>query len=126
MNREYELSADLPFGDFAIFNYMLTEEEFNELSELFTDESIWDEDRYEELLSAAATAAANYIVSSYCEGKVATDTITSWSCTLERLMEYLNQDSVYIAEVVASDNQRKREIIAELLYEHQAFCIDLA
>lgn len=120
MKETFEIAVQLPFDDYAVLQYEMTEEEYDAFLEYCDDESIWDEDQYEGLLSAAA---AEYIVGFYCETEDAHKVIDENSCTLEKLMEYLDEDEDYIAEVMAGDGRYKREIVIELLYENQAFTL---
>lgn len=128
MKETYSFSINLPFGDMAEFDYEMTEEEYDEFLEFCNNYSIWEEEQFEMLLSAAATAAADYIVGFYCEDPDAADVIDDYSCTVEKLMEYLYEyddeaKAKAIAEVFAGDGQDKRDRIVELLEEQQAFTL---
>ena len=124
MKETYELSVQLPFGDFAMVEWEMTEEEYEEFLEYCCDENIWDEDQFQDLLSAAAVAAANYIVGFYCETDDAEEYIDEHSCTPEKLMEHLDISEEYLDDFMNGDGNYKREMIMEMLWEHQAFYME--
>ena len=124
MKETYELAVQLPFDDYAGIDWEMTEEEYEEFLEYCNDYSIWDEEKYQDLLSAAATAAADYIVRNYCEADDADKYESEGYCTPARLMDYLDKTDDYWEDFINSDGQRKRELLTELLWENRAFYIN--
>ena len=124
MKDNYEISVQLPFGDYAMVEWEMTEEEYDAFLEFCGDEGIWDEDQYQDLLSAASVAAANYIVGFYCETEEAAKFVDSASCTPQKLLEYLGEDEESIADFMEGDGQYMREEISALLFDNQAFYLD--
>ena len=92
MKETYELAVQLPFDDYAGIDWEMTEEEYEEFLEHCNDYSIWDEEKYQDLLSAAATAAADYIVRNYCEADDADKYESEGYCTPARLMDHLDKN----------------------------------
>ncbi len=124
MKETYELAVQLPFDDYAGIDWEMTEEEYEEFLEYCNNYSIWDEEKYHDLLSAAATAAADYIVRNYCEADDADKYERDGYCTPARLMDYLDKTDDYWEDFINSDGQRKRELLTELLWENRAFYIN--
>lgn len=124
MKEIYELSVQLPFDDYAILEWEMTEEEYDAFLEFCGDNDIWDEPQYEEMLSAAASAAANYLVGYHCESDPNDRFHHAPSFTLDTLMKHLGEDEESIADFWDGDGQYRREILAELLFENQAFYMD--
>ena len=124
MKETYELAVQLPFDDYAGIDWEMTEEEYEEFLEYCNDYSIWDEEKYQDLLSAAATAAADYIVRNYCEADDADKYESEGYCTPARLMDHLDKTDDYWEDFKNSDGQRKRELLTELLWENRAFYIN--
>lgn len=123
MKEIYELSVQLPFDDYAILEWEMTEEEYDEFLEYCGDNGIWDEPQYQEMLSAASVSAANYIVGYHCE--TARDRFYVMpSYSLDTLLKHLGESEESIADFWDGDGQYRREVLAELLFANQAFCMD--
>ena len=123
MKEIYELSIQLPFDDYGSLEWEMTEEEYDEFLEYCGDDSIWDEPQYQEMLSVASVSAANYIVGYHCE----TDRDRHYimpSYSLDTLLKHLGESEESIADFLDGDGQYRREVLAELLFANQAFCMD--
>ena len=123
MKEIYELSVQLPFDDYAILEWEMTEEEYDAFLEYCGDSGIWDEPQYEEMLSAASVAAANYIVGYHCETERDRFYVMP-SYSLDALLMHLGESEENIADFVDGDGQYKREVLSELLFSEQAFYMD--
>ena len=123
MKEIYELSVQLPFDDYAILEWEMTEEEYDAFLEYCGDSGIWDEPQYEEMLSAASVAAANYIVGYHCETERDRFYVMP-SYSLDELLMHLGESEENIADFLDGDGQYKREVLSELLFSEQAFYMD--
>ena len=123
MKEIYELSVQLPFDDYAVLEWEMTEEEYDAFLEYCGDSGIWDEPQYEEMLSAASVAAANYIVGYHCETERDRFYVMP-SYSLDTLLAHLGESEENIADFLDGDGQYKREVLSELLFSEQAFYMD--
>ena len=123
MKETYSISINLPFGDIAEFDYEMTEEEYDEFLEYNGEYSIWEEEQFEPLLSAACVAAAKYIVNYYCDTE--DPIIDEQSCTPAKLLEHLDIDEDDAEEILNSDSSTKIDEICDLLWNYEEFTVEV-
>ena len=120
MKELFNFQIQLPFDDYACFEYEMTEEEFDDALAYCDDNGIWHESKFDNMMSAACLAAARYIVAY--EDFDEKD-LFDFSCTPKKLLEYLDIDEDYISEILSESKTYRIEAIQELLWEHEAFSL---